>query len=82
MTSIVCFADSPDDYSAAIARAIGQGNDVDTLAAMTGALTGARLGMQSIPTNLLDCLEDDDKGRSYLMWLADQLHAFASQRDS
>jgi poly(ADP-ribose) glycohydrolase ARH3 len=77
MTSILCFADCPDDYSQAIERAIGQGNDVDTLAAMTGALVGSRLGIECIPRNLLDCLEDDYQGKSYLLDLSKQLHAKA-----
>lgn len=78
-TAIVCFCDSPDDYSAAISRAIGQGNDIDTLAAMTGALCGARLGLTKIPEHLVNCLEDGEKGRSYLLRLGEQLHALAQR---
>jgi poly(ADP-ribose) glycohydrolase ARH3 len=70
MTSILCFADSPDDYSQAISRAIGQGNDVDTLAAMTGAIAGARLGIEAVPRYLIDCLEDEEQGKTCLLKLA------------
>lgn len=80
MTSIAIFAASPDDYPAAIARAIGQGNDVDTLAAMTGALVGARLGIEAIPSHLLDALEDRGKGRRYIAGLADRLHDLCRSR--
>jgi poly(ADP-ribose) glycohydrolase ARH3 len=73
MTSILCFADSPNDYAATIARAIGQGNDVDTLAAMAGALSGARLGLTGIPENLLECLEDNFQGKTFLLELAEKL---------
>jgi poly(ADP-ribose) glycohydrolase ARH3 len=73
MTSILCFVDSPDDWPRAVARAIGQGDDVDTLAAMTGALVGARLGLEAIPPRLIDCLEDDRQGRSYLLELSSRL---------
>jgi poly(ADP-ribose) glycohydrolase ARH3 len=73
MTSIVCFADSPDDYAQAISRAIGRGDDVDTLAAMTGGLVGARLGLDGVPRRLWECLEDRTQGRSYLLTLAEQL---------
>ena len=66
VTSIMCFVDSPDSYEEAVARAIGQGNDVDTLAAMTGAISGARLGVEAIPKHLIDSLEDGVQGRSYL----------------
>lgn len=70
MTSVLCFADSPDDYSNAIARAIGQGDDVDTLAAMTGALSGARLGIERVPGHLVDALENESQGRDFLTGLA------------
>jgi poly(ADP-ribose) glycohydrolase ARH3 len=79
MTSIVCFCDSPDDYSAAICRALGQGNDADTLAAMTGALAGARLGLAKIPTQLVQCLEEGEQGRSYLLILAERLWQLAKR---
>ena len=73
MTSILCFAGSPDDFGSAVSRAIGQGDDVDTLAAMTGALVGARLGIDAIPNHLLDALEDNHQGKSFLLGLADEL---------
>lgn len=73
MTSILCFVDSPDDYVATIARAIGQGNDVDTLAAMAGAICGARVGLSGIPEYLVDCLEDNHQGRTFLLDLAENL---------
>lgn len=72
-TAIMCFVDSPDHYDQAIARAIGQGDDVDTLAAMTGALSGARLGLNAIPAHLVQCLEDHYQGRTFLFELAEQL---------
>jgi poly(ADP-ribose) glycohydrolase ARH3 len=73
MTSILCFADSPDSYEEAVSRAIGQGDDVDTLAAMAGTLSGARLGISEIPANLIACLEDNEQGRTFLFDLAEQL---------
>lgn len=74
-TALACFALSPQDYSTAIGRAILLGGDTDTIAAMTGALSGAFLGEQAIPSGLLARLEDDPagKGRSYLGKLAEQL---------
>lgn len=73
VTSIMCFANSPDSYTETISRAIGQGDDVDTLAAMAGALSGARLGLSHIPKNLVDCLEDNHQGRTFLLELAERL---------
>jgi poly(ADP-ribose) glycohydrolase ARH3 len=74
-TAIGCFLSSPDCYSKAIGRAILLGGDTDTIAAMTGALSGAFLGRQSIPVQLLGMLEEKNspKGRSYIEALAEQL---------
>jgi ADP-ribosylglycohydrolase len=49
-------------------------NDVDTLAAMTGGLAGARLGIEAVPRYLIDCLEDEEQGKRYLFELASKLH--------
>lgn len=73
-TAIACFASHPDSYADAVGRAIGLGGDTDTLAAMTGALSGARLGITSIPNHLLAMLENGPKGRDYLDRLACRLH--------
>ncbi len=73
MTAIACFANSPDSYTDAVGRAIGQGNDTDTLAAIAGAISGARLGRAGIPDHLVEALEDNVKGRGYLETLASRL---------
>jgi poly(ADP-ribose) glycohydrolase ARH3 len=74
-TALACFASAPDDYGLAISRAILLGGDTDTIAAMTGALAGAFLGIQALPAHLLEKLEDhpEGKGRSYLLRLAEKL---------
>lgn len=76
VTAIACFASSPDDYLTAIGRAILLGGDTDTIAAMTGALSGALLGAHAIPKELLARLEDhpEMKGRTYLADLARRLY--------
>jgi poly(ADP-ribose) glycohydrolase ARH3 len=74
VTAIACFASSPRSYEDAVARAIGLGDDTDTLAAMAGALAGAHLGVAAIPVRLLDRLEDGGKGRSHIRRLAARLH--------
>ncbi len=74
VTAIACFALSPRSYGDAIGRAIGLGNDTDTLAAMAGALSGAHLGLSAVPRHLLDKLEDGPKGRSHIHGLAVRLH--------
>jgi poly(ADP-ribose) glycohydrolase ARH3 len=80
MTSIMCFANAPDSYCEAVSRAIGQGNDVDTLAAMAGALSGARLGISAIPPRLIESLEDGEQGKTFLLELAGRLYKHHTRR--
>ncbi|MCG8511390.1 MAG: ADP-ribosylglycohydrolase family protein, partial [Rhodospirillales bacterium] len=74
-TAIACFAATPDDYAETVSYAISLGGDTDTIAAMAGAIAGARLGVESIPTDLIDRLEDYLRGRTYLLELANKLAA-------
>ena len=73
-TAIACFTGSPDAYLPVIARALSQGNDVDTLMAMAGALSGARLGSAAIPQHLLKHLEQGPLGRDAIEQTAQRLH--------
>lgn len=70
VTAIACFAASPDDYGSTIAFATSLGGDTDTLAAMAGALAGARLGADAIPRHLIDLLENNHQGREFIQNLA------------
>lgn len=81
VTAIACFTASPRSYEDVVARAISQGNDTDTLAAMAGALSGAHLGLEAIPRPLLDKLEDQGKGRTYIGQLAARLHETCQSRN-
>lgn len=56
--SLYSFLRTPDDYMAAICTAISGGGDADTTAAMTGAISGAYLGLEAIPRELAERLED------------------------
>jgi poly(ADP-ribose) glycohydrolase ARH3 len=78
VTAIACFALAPDDYCEVIGNAIYLGGDTDTIAAMAGALSGARLGIDAIPAHLVDLLEETPKGRTYLFDLARKLYAAAT----
>ena len=75
VTAVACFLTAPDDYEYAVGRAIGLGDDTDTLAAMTGALVGAYAGLAAVPEALLATLEDGPKGRTYIAGLAQRLYA-------
>lgn len=63
----------------AITFAVRCGGDTDTLAAMAGAIAGARTGASTIPTDWLDALEQGPKGRRHVERLADRL---ADARDN
>ncbi len=56
--SLYSFLKTPDDYWETICTAIAVGGDVDTTAAMAGAISGAYLGLNAIPSQLAQCLSD------------------------
>jgi ADP-ribosylglycohydrolase len=56
--SLYAFLRSPDDYWETVCVAIGVGGDTDTMAAMAGAISGARLGLAALPQDLLGQLTD------------------------
>lgn len=74
VTAIACFATASNSFDRVIAKAISQGDDTDTLAAMAGALSGAHLGESAIPSRWLSQLEAGAKGIDYLRQLAHQLY--------
>ncbi|MBM3983279.1 MAG: hypothetical protein FJ304_24005 [Planctomycetes bacterium] len=81
VTAIACFAATPGDFEAVASRAIGMGDDTDTVAAMAGALVGAFSGTSAIPADLQAKLEDGPaKGRSHIAELA--LKLASTQRNS
>ncbi|MGB7347999.1 MAG: ADP-ribosylglycohydrolase family protein [Pirellulaceae bacterium] len=73
VTALGCFALYPDDYTEAIATAIWQAGDTDTIAAMTGALSGARLGTDAISSELAERLEPNTSFLNELASLASRL---------
>jgi poly(ADP-ribose) glycohydrolase ARH3 len=73
VTAICCFGLDSERYDRIIARALAMGGDVDTVAAMAGALAGTHLGTAGLPHHLVDRLEDDGQGRGYIARLAGQL---------
>ncbi len=74
--SLYSFLKSPDDCMQTIRTAIAVGGDVDTTAAMAGAISGARLGLSSIPPGLARRVTDRGSwGLADLTDLADRCHA-------
>ena len=69
--SLYAFLHSPDDYWTTICTAIGVGGDTDTMAAIAGAISGARLGLDALPAGLVERLNDRGGwGRDALIELA------------
>ena len=62
--SLYAFLHSPDDYYASIWTSIAVGGDVDSTAAMTGAISGAYVGASALPQHLLDQLHDHNHWRA------------------
>ncbi|VAX18870.1 ADP-ribosylation/Crystallin J1 [hydrothermal vent metagenome] len=72
--SIYCFLKFNGDFKKSVSEAVSLGGDTDTIGAMTGALAGARLGVDAIPAEWLDALENGEKGRDYVMELGRRLY--------
>jgi len=71
--SLRAFLAAPDDYLETMAAAIACGGDVDTTAAMAGAISGARLGLSGLPADLASHLTDRGTwGCQDLVALADE----------
>jgi poly(ADP-ribose) glycohydrolase ARH3 len=68
-------AATSDRFEEAVMRALELGGDVDTVAAMAGAVLGAAGGLDAIPAAWLDRLEDGPRGRAYALRLAERLDA-------
>lgn len=68
-TAIYCFLSQPHSFAQAILYAISLGGDTDTIGAMTGAISGAYLGFESIPSQWESKLEN----RLYIEELAKKL---------
>jgi ADP-ribosylglycohydrolase len=73
--SLYAFLRSPDNYLDTISTAIEVGGDVDSTAAMAGAISGAYLGMENLPADLATHLTDEETwGYEELRELATDLY--------
>jgi len=69
---------SPQDPETAIIRAVNLGGDTDTIGAMAGAVAGAYHGAEALPQRWTRALEEGDKGKTYVIELADRLLELAT----
>jgi ADP-ribosylglycohydrolase len=61
--SLYSFLRTPEEYWETVCTAIIAGGDVDTTAAMAGAISGAHLGLERLPLELAERLNDHDAWR-------------------
>jgi ADP-ribosyl-[dinitrogen reductase] hydrolase len=74
--ALYCFVCHADDFSSAILTAVNAGGDTDTIASMTGSLSGAHVGARALPPDLVDGLE----ARMYILVAAPGLYRLAQRR--
>jgi poly(ADP-ribose) glycohydrolase ARH3 len=72
--AIYCFLRWPQSYRDAVIYAVSLGGDTDTIAAMAGAISGAYLGIEAIPSEWRAKLEN----REYVEALAENLAILAN----
>ncbi len=72
--AIYSFLSHPDSFKDAVVYAVSLGGDTDTIGAMTGAIAGAFHGVEGIPDEWLNALENGEKGRDYVRQLAETLY--------
>ena len=73
--SLYSFVQHPDDYWECMITAITPGGDVDTTAAMAGAISGARVGLDGIPNDVALRVNDKgEQGHEFLVELGSNLY--------
>ncbi len=78
--SLYAFLRSPDDYWETICTAIAVGGDTDTMAAIAGAISGARLGVEALPEDLVARVNDREEwGAEALTELAQSCERIAER---
>lgn len=72
--AVFAFLKNWGDLPGAVQFAIQMGGDMDTIGAMTGALAGALCGIDSIPSESLNDMENGKRGKVFAMRVAGDLH--------
>lgn len=68
-TAIFVFLSHHHNFTGAVTYAVSLGGDTDTIASMTGAISGAYLGAEAIPPTWQENLEN----RDYIIGLGEKL---------
>ena len=78
--SLYSFLRTPEDYWETVCTAIVAGGDMDTTAAMAGAISGAHLGLERLPLELAHQVNDRGTwGFEELVELAHRCHAIKTR---
>ena len=80
--AIYCFLNSLQNFDEAITNAIFLGGDTDTIACMTGAISGAFLGFDHLPGNWLEQIREEEFRLERVKLRAERLFAASmAERD-
>jgi poly(ADP-ribose) glycohydrolase ARH3 len=77
--ALFCFLRWGSDFESAVVQTALCGGDVDSIAAMNGALSGALVGAAGLPAQWLTRAEGGPRGHEYVTQLADRICAVALQ---
>lgn len=72
--AIYCFLANKDSFEKAVEEAVFLGGDTDTIAAMTGTISGAYLGVGQIPQKWLNRIQEDSYSPKRVCVIADSLY--------
>jgi poly(ADP-ribose) glycohydrolase ARH3 len=70
----------PDSFEKAVGFAVMFGGDADSIGAIAGATAGAYHGVTGIPAKWIDRLENEERGRDFVIDLAKRLHGAWQKR--
>ncbi len=68
--ALYCWANSPNDFRQSIENAVLLGGDTDSVAAITGAISGAHLGSEHIPTEWINQIAEFPRTINWMKELA------------
>ena len=71
--ALYCWADSPSDFRRCVENAVLMGGDTDSVAAIAGAICGANVGSDNLPTDWLNSLAEWPRSKSWMQRLAEAL---------
>jgi len=71
--ALYSFLRKPYSFREALIQALALGGDTDTISAMTGAVAGAKFGIDGIPKEWLQVLENDNEGKDFIFNMVDRV---------